>query len=156
VARKFQILTLIIVVLNTISCAHIAGSLGLLPKEPKVELASVSVGKLSLTSIQVDVLLQIKNRDKKAVQINRFAFDLFLDEFKVAKGERSEPLSIAGDGKADLKIPLLIKFKDAESLIENLMQGKLPKTARAVGTVEMDSFIGGITIPFSRKTDLTK
>lgn len=141
---------LLYVLTSLSSCMHLAQAFGLLPQKPEIALKDVSVKSLSFSGIELDVAIDLENKDVRPLFIAQLDFELWMNESAVARGQIPEALNIAPQESRTIGIPIKLKPSAALAGIIKSLDGKTPD-AKIVGSVTFNTALGALTLPFERE-----
>lgn len=132
------------------SCMHLVQAFGLLPQRPEIDLRDVSVKSVSFSGIDLDVVIDLTNKDVRQIFIAQLDFELWMNESAVARGQIPEALDIAPQASRTIGIPIKLKPSAALAGIAKSLDGKVPD-ARIIGSVTFNTVLGSLTVPFERE-----
>lgn len=139
------------VVLETSGCVHLAETFGLIPKKPEIALADFQVKSLSISTIDVEVVVSVLNQDERELQLDDLKFDLFLSDVKLGVGSTAEKVSLKPNAEQKVRVPISLQTKELMGAALNLMSGKTKEKARIRGTASINTWVGVLNVPFDRE-----
>jgi LEA14-like dessication related protein len=140
-----------ILVLALSSCVHLAESFGLVPKKPDISLVDFQVKSLSVSTIDVEVVISVLNNDHRELAVDRLSFDLFLTDTKLGVGSIAEKIAVRPNAEQKVRIPIALQTKELMGAAMSLMSGKAKENARIRGSADITTWLGSLTIPFDRE-----
>lgn len=132
------------------SCTHLAQTLGILPQKPDVELKDVSVKAASFSGIDLDVVIDLTNKDVGRLFIAQLDFELWVNESAVARGQIPEALDLAPQESRTIGIPIKLK---PSAVLAGLVTSLDSKTldAKIIGSITLNTVLGSLSVPFERE-----
>lgn len=118
-------------------------------REPVVTVRSVAVTGVSLTGSTLEVVLQVANPNRFALDAPGVRYRVEVDTVPVAAGELSERFRVPARDSAMVRLPLSVSFRGLGAAGRSLlMSGTVPYRVRGALTVATP--IGSFTHPFDR------
>lgn len=118
-------------------------------KEPVVTVQSVAVTGVSLTGSTLEVVLQVANPNRFALDAPGMRYRMEVDTVPVATGELTERFRVPARDSAVVRLPLSVSFRGLGAAGRSLlMSGTVPYRVRGALTVATP--IGSFTHPFDR------
>ncbi len=118
-------------------------------KEPVVTVQSVAVTGVSLTGSTLEVVLQVANPNRFALDAPGMRYRVEVDTVPVAAGELTERFRVPARDSAVVRLPLSVSFRGLGAAGRSLlMSGTVPYRVRGALTVATP--IGSFTHPFDR------
>ena len=118
-------------------------------EEPKVELYSVQLQKLSFLHIDLLIKLRISNPNDFSLEAREFQYKLKAQEKTLGQGTKSEKIIILPNSKKKLDFPLRLSTANTSSLIEAYLAGKESKI-NLQGNVTFETPAGDMKLEFNR------
>jgi LEA14-like dessication related protein len=147
--ERFKTIGLALASISCLSgCVHIAKVFGLVPEKPKMEFASITIQKMSFTKVELEVGIDITNRDKRELELNNLQFELKFDTTVIGNGKLDRAIRIDSGQKSRAVIPVSIKVGEAALVTASLLNGSNKDQFRIVGLAEVGSIFGSIEVPF--------
>jgi LEA14-like dessication related protein len=148
---QLQSLAIIATLMFSSSCLHLAQSMGLVPKKPDISLADFKVKSASFSSVDVEVVLSVLNKDSRELQINDLNFEFFLSESKLGSGATKDTISIKPGVEEKIQIPIKLETKEIMTAAIDLVSGKAKDRARIKGLASIQTWAGSLPVPFDRE-----
>jgi LEA14-like dessication related protein len=118
-------------------------------REPVVTVQSVAVTGVSLTGSTLEVVLQVANPNRFALDAPGVRYRVEVDTVPVAAGELTERFRVPGRDSAVVRLPLSVSFRGLGAAGRSLlMSGTVPYRVRGALTVATP--IGSFTQAFDR------
>lgn len=118
-------------------------------REPVVTVQSVAVTGVSLTGSTLEVVLQVANPNRFALDAPGMRYRVEVDTVPVAAGELTERFRVPARDSAVVRLPLSVSFRGLGAAGRSLlMSGTVPYRVRGALTVATP--IGSFTHPFDR------
>ncbi|MCB1168964.1 MAG: LEA type 2 family protein [Leptospiraceae bacterium] len=123
-------------------------------KNCEFDLDSVSVKKISFTSVELALDVGIKNPNSEQVILDELVFDLYGNDRKLGSGKHGETAIIPASERKVVTIDFQASLSEIGlGLLSTLKSGQA--TYRMDGTAYLDTFLGKVPIPFSIEKDLS-
>jgi len=119
-------------------------------KDPKVKVLDVKVSAISLTDVSIDVVMNIKNPNPKALTLDSLTYQLNISGETATEGTFSNGMHVPAWGEKNITFPLKFKFKSVGSILMGMINRTLTKEYELKGHAQFGIF----TIPFLQKGDV--
>lgn len=141
--------------LSTTGCATFMDVLCGLVKPPKMSLKSFKVKKMTLTSLQVDIVAVIANPNPFGFALAGLDWAVALAGGQTASGRAPRGLTLKANGKAETELDLDFNIaKTAEAILELLEKKSVPIKVNAVGHLRANKYKFDIPGEFETKLAL--
>ncbi|HYX37070.1 MAG TPA: LEA type 2 family protein [Oligoflexus sp.] len=130
-------------------------SVGLVPQKPQVELKNVSLGKISLTEVELHATLDVLNPNDYALNLSAIDYQVDALGMTLGKGSSLEAIRLAPGVKQSVKLPLTLTTASAIKFGQayySQAQKQLPVTLLA--TVKVNSPVGPLSLDFKDVKDI--
>jgi LEA14-like dessication related protein len=118
-------------------------------EKPKIQLQNVSLGKLSMSGVDLLVHLEVENPNKVDFQIKNLTYVVEINEKKVTTVKHNEIILVKGLEKTNVTLPLSLRFSDLlSSALKLINREELPYK------VQGSADVGPFTIPFVKNGNL--
>lgn len=132
------------------SCAHLARSLGLAPKSPDVELTGIKIKSISLSSVDLEIQIEVINQDPGALEACELRAELRYEDQVIGRSALNECVKIESGSRATITAPVSLETKEvlrgALALAQNTKSDKI----RTVGSLRLKTWLGFIPLTFDR------
>src|SRR5690606_35220755 len=115
--------------LLTSSCAYWKELIGVSPMRPVVKLQEIEVENATLSAIDLLVTLQVDNPNRFAMNLPRRKYSVSDLGLVVAQGAHDERVSIPGDSRVRVRLPVSITAETAIRLAKEFFQTSKELTA---------------------------
>lgn len=132
-------------------CVYFQELIGIGPKKPSVTLKSVLVKNASLTRLDLDIALLVKNPNGFALKLHRMQYNASALKVPIATGKYEEPFEVPGDGQAEVRIPLTVNIGGAREVFQKLMQNPQKVKVLLDAILTFDTPLGNIDMNFSEE-----
>jgi hypothetical protein len=137
--------------ISVCGCAHIAKFFGLVPERPKIDFASLTIKSMSFASVELEVGIDITNRDRRELELSSLVFGLKFDSDIIGHGKLEKLLKIPPGEKSRTNIPVTIKVAEAAKAAANLLNGATKDNFRIKGSATIGSAFGRLDLPFDHQ-----
>lgn len=117
--------------------------------EPRLSFESASVDALDLEGATVGFTFQIENPNTLGVDLARAAWQIEVEGTRVAAGDLPSGLRIPANGRAPLKFPVRVRFRDVPGIVSLLGSGRGDLGYRLSGSLGVRTPIGVVDLPMS-------
>ncbi len=141
--------------LSTTGCATLLDVLCGLVKTPEMSLKSFKVKKMTLTSLQVDIVALIKNPNPFGFNLAGLDWAVSLAGGQTAQGKAPRGINLKAKGTEETEIDLDFNLaKTAEAILELLDKKSVPLKIDAVGHLRANKYKFDIPAQFESKLPL--
>lgn len=119
------------------------------PAMPDVEMASFSIGTLSLDQVSATARLQLKNTNQFPLDLTRLGVAFSLAGQDVARTSLARAVNLAPGQSATLEVPVAFSPRKLGGGLLNLLRGN-QIAYKVAGAVEAKSRFGPLALPYSR------
>lgn len=134
------------------ACASVES---MVPQRPEVALKNVTLGKVSLTEVQLDATLDVLNPNAYALNLAGIDYQVDAMGMTLGKGSTFEAIKLQPGVKQTVKLPLTLTTASAIKFGQayySTTQKQLPVTLQA--TVKVLSPVGPLSLNFQDVKDL--
>lgn len=106
---------------------------------------------LSASTIDFDMLVEVRNPNRVSLSLDRIDFDLFVDDQRIFDGQTLDRVRIPANGTGDVRIRAEVGYEDIRSLfreVADAIQGDRAKYELR-GRAYYDTPLGRLNFPFS-------
>lgn len=153
---SLSVLSLVAVMLLATSCAYFKDLIGVGPQRPVVKVQQIEVAGASLSAINLIVTLQVDNPNRFAMNLSQLKYSVTALDLVVAQGAYAERVSIPGESRAAVRLPVTINSQNAMSLAKAMFQTTKELTALIKATAMFDTPIGEMKVDFEDRKPLTR
>lgn len=132
-------------------CVYFQELIGIGPKKPSVTLKSVLVTNASLTSLDLDVALLVKNPNSFALKLNGMQYSASALNIPIASGKYNQIFEVPGDGEAEARIPLSVNIAGAREVMQKLFQNPQKVKVLLDAVLTFDTPLGNIDMNFQEE-----
>ena len=108
------------------------------------QLSSVSLGTVTISSIQTNFFISIHNPNALPIYIPNGNFQVYINNQDLGKG-KFDSLTIAGNSQSEIKVPVTFSASNIPSVISGLITGGGTVNITVQGTANLGLF----SVPFS-------
>jgi LEA14-like dessication related protein len=130
-------------------------STGIVPQRPQVELMAVSLGKISLTEVELQATLDVLNPNDYPLNLSGIDYQVDALGMTLGKGSTLEAIRLQPGVKQTVKLPLTLTTASAvkfgQAYYSQALK-ELPVTLQA--TVKVNSPVGPLSLNFEDVKDL--
>lgn len=142
---------LISAVLLTSGCVYFQELIGIGPKKPTVTLKSVLVKNASLSTLDLDIALGVKNPNGFALKLSRMSYMATALKIPVAEGKYEQPFEVPAEGEAEVRIPLSVNVDGAREVLQKLFQNPQKVKVLLDAILTFDTPLGNIDMQFQEE-----
>ena len=124
------------------------------PDPPIMTVDAVKAVDWAVTGVALDITFKLRNPNPKALRIERFDYDLFLNGQLVGHGYQSAGVDLAGFAEQKVSSRLDVSFLKAPFAIKEIFKQK-SALAKAKGNFYVKLGWTTRAVPFDRDMDLT-
>lgn len=137
-------------------CVYLKELIGLGTRPPEARLKHVMVTKLALSSIDLQLIINVRNPNSFNINLNRMDYKATSSEEEIAEGRYDQSLVIPGDGEVDVDIPLKVNTGAVIRLLEKYL--KNPKGIKILvdGVINFKTPLGDMDIEFKEEKKIEK
>jgi len=120
-------------------------------KLPSISLKSIKLKDLNLLNAKMELALEITNPNVMGLLMQKFNYNLEVNNAEWLSGENTEPLKIGKKGASIVKLPFKLNFLEVGSTVYSLLSGSNELSYRLKGTADLESdlkLLGGFALPF--------
>ncbi|GIW22927.1 MAG: hypothetical protein KatS3mg068_1934 [Candidatus Sericytochromatia bacterium] len=141
------LLTLFIFLLNKVSFAQLF-------TKPIVTFNTFSIEKISISSIGIRLFLNVENPNILGIEMKKVEYNLNINDIEnFAEGVTDKVIKIEKSSKENpIEIPITINNKKVFSVIKSIIKNPERIDYKVTGKVYFGTFIGDISIPFSKES----
>lgn len=122
--------------------------------KPSVSDYDISFKSLSLSAITLDVTLDVFNPNPVELDLNKFDYQLNIDDKPLLSGDQSSGLKVNAKGTTPVIIPIALKYDDILSIGSDLLkQDSIDYQFQSNFSFDIPGY-GEVTIPFSFESSL--
>ena len=136
-------------------CTYLKHLVGLGPVRPRVELLNIEVEKLSFSSLNMILVLQIDNPNSFDLRFSKLRYSLAVADIDVARGTYENSIVIAQESRETVKLPLSVDTKSLLKLIQHLMQSPDNSYAVLAATSLFETPLGPMEVSVQDRKKLT-
>jgi LEA14-like dessication related protein len=118
------------------------------PAVPRVDLASLDIGKLTADRITATAKLQVKNINRFPLELTKLAVSFALGGRDVGGSRLTRPLALAAGQTTTIDVPLSFSPRTAGMGLVNLLRGD-QIAYQVAGSIDAGSRFGPFSMPFS-------
>lgn len=137
---KRHLLAMMLIIMTLSSCSMIKDHI----KKPTLSYKQTEVKAISLTSVTLNVRMQLKNPNTFSISVKGVRYALNVHGKKVLSGHISQQSKIVAMGETEIQLPLTIHYKDFVSGIQAMLS-----TKTVVYDLKGDIDLGLMKLPFS-------
>jgi LEA14-like dessication related protein len=119
------------------------------PAMPEVEMATFSIGTLSLDQVGATARVQLKNTNQFPLDLTKLGIAFSLAGQDVARTSLASAVNLAPGQSAPLEVPVAFSPRKLGGGLLNLLRGN-QIAYKVAGSVEAKSRFGPLALPFSR------
>jgi len=112
---RFLVLALFVSLLS--ACATLQQAL----KEPEVAVQDLRLSKLSLSGMELDFILGVKNPNPLGIKLSGLSYRLDVQQRKLLSGSSKQKLKLAANGSSRVTLPLSLDYRELQGGIEALL-----------------------------------
>jgi LEA14-like dessication related protein len=122
--------------------------------KPTVTFSSFSIESIGINNIGIRLFLNIENPNILGIEIKKIEYKVNLNEIEdFAEGITDKVIKIEKNSKENpIEIPVTIKNKKVFSVIKSIILNPEKINYKVTGKVYFGTFIGDISIPFSKES----
>ena len=150
------VLSFVAVMLLTTGCAYFKELIGVGPQRPVVKVQQIEVASASLSAINLIVTLQVDNPNRFAMNLSKLKYSVTALDLVVAQGAYDERVSIPGESRAAVRLPVTINAQNAMQLAKSIFQTTKELTALMQATALFETPIGEMRVDFEDRKPLTR
>ena len=137
-------------------CTFLKESIGLGPRQPKVQIYGVEVKKATFVAIDLQITVQVENPNDFALKLSRLRYNMNADSLAIAAGQYDPEITIAPTVKTLVKLPLTVNADSVVKLMQMLLDGKTDPMALITATADFQTPFGPIEVDFDDRRPLRK
>lgn len=145
--KKLYFSVFFVFIINTISFAQLF-------TKPTVTFSSFSIESIGFSSIGIRLFLNVDNPNILGIEIKKVEYSVNLNGVEnFAEGVTDKVIKIEKSSKDNpIEIPVIIKNKKVFPVIKSIISNPEKINYKATGKVYFGTFIGDISIPFSKES----
>lgn len=124
------------------SCATLKDAL----KEPEVSVTDMQIKAVSLSDMQVDFTLGVKNPNPLGISLSGMRYKLDVDDKSMLSGDSRQKLKVKANSSSTLSLPLSINYKDLAGGV-----GALLKKDKVPYALSGDLDFGLFRVPYKKQ-----
>lgn len=136
------------------SCESFRRFLGINPQKPKVSLRSVHVERYGLSRLGLSIKVAAENPNSFDIKFSKLSYQLLLNDKVVADGEFENVVTIKGQERTKITIPLLVEAGSALKILGRGIYKKEPVHASWNGSALFHSPVGKMRVKFQEQKEL--
>lgn len=92
--------------LGVVVVAVAGGCVSAVFEKPELEFRGIRIGAIGLGGASIDVVVDVYNPNSYRLGLDRFTYDLTIENLRFGAGEIEVPLSVEGRSTATVRLPL--------------------------------------------------
>jgi LEA14-like dessication related protein len=137
-------------------CSFLKETIGLGPRQPKVQIYAIEVKKATVLAIDLQITVQVENPNDFALKLSRLRYNMNADALAVAAGQYDPEITIPPSGKTLVKLPLKVNADSVIKLMQMLLDGNADPIALITATADFQTPFGPIEVDFDDRRPLRK
>jgi LEA14-like dessication related protein len=127
---------------------------GKLVERPSVDLVSVDVVGLTLTTAELAFEFQVRNPNERALVLDEIQYHLRVDGKPLVDERYGERLEIPGLGRSRVRLPVTARYQDLARVLGELFQDR-PTPYELQADFRFDvPVLGGVNVPLRERGEL--
>ncbi|MBD3286412.1 hypothetical protein GF359_07625 [candidate division WOR-3 bacterium] len=115
-------------------------------KNCEYRFAGTKIAEIALSYIRLELIIDVTNPNSIEVVLDRIAFDLFVNDEKIAKGSHNAQLRIPSGESAKVRPVVTLHYSEIGTALLSAIKN-MSATYRVVGTVYFDTGVGSFSFP---------
>lgn len=145
VTRKDRLVVLLALSLGVGACSNLAGVF----EEPDLQFRGIRVNSIGFDGASLDILVDVYNPNSYRLGLERFSYDLAIENVHWGLGETDSPLAVDARNSATIRLPLSVSWSKL---------GQAGRDALRTGTVNygvsgeltVGTALGPVRVPYSK------
>jgi len=115
-------------------------------KNCEFRFAGTKIKEIALSYLKLELIIDVTNPNSIEVVLDRIAFDLFVNDEKIAKGSHNAKLRIPSGESKKVKPLVTLHYSEIGTALLSAIKN-LSATYKVVGTVYFDTAVGSFSFP---------
>ncbi|MBN2379460.1 LEA type 2 family protein [candidate division WOR-3 bacterium] len=115
-------------------------------KNCEYKFAGTKIKEIALTYLKLELIIDVTNPNSIEVVFDRIAFDLYVNDEKIAKGSHNVKTKIPSGESAKIRPVVTVNYSEIQAAVLSAIK-KFSATYKVVGTVYFDTAVGSFSFP---------
>jgi LEA14-like dessication related protein len=103
---RIAVATALVLVLSGARCSNLSGAF----EKPELQFRGLRVNSIGLNGASIDIVVDVYNPNSFRLGLDRFSYDLAIENVHFGAGETDAPLSVEGRNTATVRLPLVVDW----------------------------------------------